>query len=50
MFDTCKGNAQSPINIVPSHAKFNKNLKPFEMKNYDLLYGFKIFTGANSGK
>ncbi|NXS93395.1 CAH4 anhydrase, partial [Jacana jacana] len=35
-YATCKGNKQSPINIVTKNVIYNKNLKPLDFEGYDV--------------
>ena len=41
-YPTCKGMKQSPIDIISSKSKYNKELKPFSFHNYDRQHKWLI--------
>uniref|UniRef100_A0A8C6IQZ5 Carbonic anhydrase 4 n=1 Tax=Melopsittacus undulatus TaxID=13146 RepID=A0A8C6IQZ5_MELUD len=45
---TCKGNKQSPVNIVTKNVIYDKNLKPLNFEGYDVK-GSSKWTIANNG-
>ncbi|PKU35598.1 carbonic anhydrase 4 [Limosa lapponica baueri] len=47
-YATCKGNKQSPINIVTKNVVYDKNLKPLNFEGYDVK-GTSKWTIANNG-
>nr|DBA33468.1 TPA: hypothetical protein GDO54_001148 [Pyxicephalus adspersus] len=46
----CKGNEQSPINVVTKNTKFSKDLKPFHFKGYDEENDFGIKNNGHSAE
>ncbi|NXG93932.1 CAH4 anhydrase, partial [Stercorarius parasiticus] len=51
-YATCKGNKQSPINIVTKNVIYDKNLKPLNFEGYDVKGSskWKIENNGHTGK
>lgn len=49
-FSACHGRLQSPINIEPSKAIFNKNLYAFKFNNYDHNIMWNISNNGHTSK
>lgn len=50
--DICKGNKQSPVNIVTKNVTYDKNLKPLNFEGYDVKGSSKwnIENNGHTGK
>jgi carbonic anhydrase len=49
-YASCRGRLQSPINLEPTYAKYNPNLKPITFTNYNISLRWDVKNNGHTSK
>ncbi len=49
LFEKCKGQSQSPIDIVKLNVEYDRKLRPFQLINYDAVTNWNVSHNGHTG-